>query len=243
MHSTSFWLRHFKANAGQHRINWDLPPAITRDETRAILLSMQAWQLGETSDGQNLAAATVSYARKINDPLLVETIGVFIKEEQKHGENLGRYLDAIGQPRLKVNWGDTLFRKVRHFNTSMEIWTLAALTVESIAQVYYQALKDATGCPLLKAICTDILIDEAYHITFQTERMASMYDQHNRYGKRWRRWFYGLFFYSTAVLVWLAHRSVLVAGGNSFALYRRKIPLKYAKTIKRAVVLPPFYFA
>lgn len=54
----------------------------------------------------------------------------------------------------------------------MELWTLIVLIVESTAQIFYQALKDATNCPLLKQVCTDILIDEAHHITFQTERLA-----------------------------------------------------------------------
>jgi hypothetical protein len=54
----------------------------------------------------------------------------------------------------------------------MELWTVAVIIVESTAQIFYQALKDATKCTLLKQICTDILIDEAYHITFQTERLG-----------------------------------------------------------------------
>jgi hypothetical protein len=47
-------------------------------------------------------------------------------EEQKHGANLGRYLDGIGKKRIQKDWGDTLFRKVRHLNTSMESWTLVS---------------------------------------------------------------------------------------------------------------------
>ncbi len=101
---------------------------------------------------------------------------LFIKEEQKHGENLGRYLDMIGQPRIKHNWGDTLFRRARHFNTSMESWTLAVLTVENAAQVFYQSLKEATSCILLKQICREILTDEAYHIQFQRERMEQLFE-------------------------------------------------------------------
>jgi hypothetical protein len=35
----------------------------------------------------------------------------------------------------------------------METWTLAVIVVESAAQIFYQSLKDATGCRLLKQIC------------------------------------------------------------------------------------------
>lgn len=243
MHNSLFWLKHFKANATQKRINWDTAADITDSEIHTILASMQAWQLGETSEGTQLLAAATKYAAQANDHTYVEAIKMFIKEEQKHGEHLGLYLDAIEKPRIKANWGDTLFRKIRHLNTNMEMWTLAVIAVESIAQVYYQCLKEATGCCLLKAICTDILIDEACHITFQTERLAYIYNQKNTFNKFWCRYFYRYFFYVTSVLVWFAHRKVFVAGNNTFSSYLHKMRLKHAKTIKRATILPAYHFA
>ncbi len=197
MKASNTWIEHFRANAREIRVNWEQAPQITLQETSSILHSLQAWQLGETSDGAHLIKAASRYAKKISDPDYVEAVRLFIKEEQKHGNNLGRYLDAIGQPRIQQNWGDTLFRKIRYFNTSMEIWTLAVITVESAAQVFYQSLKDATGCFLLKQICTYILIDEAYHIDFQTERMQVLFENGHPAGKLLRRYFYSLFFFST----------------------------------------------
>ena len=143
------------------------------------------------------------------------------------------YLDRIGQSRVTKNWGDSLFRRVRYFNTNMEIWTLAVIVVESTAQIFYQSLKDATNCELLKQICTDILIDEAYHITFQTERLAIIYEGKNNFSKAWRRIVYKYFFNATATLVWVAHRKLFEAGGNSFDSYSRKMEHKYLRTLKR----------
>jgi hypothetical protein len=232
MHTSKYWIEHFKENALQKRVNWHLKPTISSDETDRILSSLQAWQLGETSEGRHLIAASGRYANKIADADYVEAVKLFIKEEQKHGNNLGCYLDLINKPRIKQNWGDTLFRKVRYFNTNMEIWTLAVTVVESTAQIFYQALKDATGCELLKEICTDILIDEAYHISFQTERLAIIYNTKPPFSKSWRRIAYKYFFYATAGLVWFAHKKLFKAGGNSFGSYTRKMGFKYAKTIK-----------
>src|ERR1700730_12785296 len=124
MKTSNYWIEHFKANTLQKRISWNKSPSITQDEIAVILPSLQAWQLGETSEGKRLIAASIKYARKISDPLYIDAVKLFIKEAQKHGNNLGRYLDKIGKPRIKKNWGDTLFRKVRYFNTSMEIWML-----------------------------------------------------------------------------------------------------------------------
>ena len=187
MKNSNYWIGYFKANALEKRINWDLKPNITPAEMCSILPSLQAWQLGETSEGKHLIAASSKYAHAIGDLPYIEAVKLFIKEEQKHGNNLGIYLDRIGQPRVTKNWGDSLFRKVRYFNTNMEIWTLAVVVVESTAQIFYQSLRDATNCELLKQICNDILIDEAYHITFQTERLAIIHEGKNNFSKAWRR--------------------------------------------------------
>ena len=233
MQTSKNWIAHFKNNAELLRVNWNLSPTITPQEVELILPSLQAWQLGETSDGKNLLAASTKYADHIGDPDYVEAVQLFIKEEQKHGGNLGRYLDTINQPRIQKDWGDSLFRKVRYFNTSMEIWTLAVIVVESTAQIFYQALKDATHCQLLKQICTDILIDEAYHITFQTERLAIIFNGKSPASKSWRKYAYKLFFYLTATTVWLAHKKLFKAGGNTFKVFTKKMRQKYYKTIDK----------
>ncbi|RYE11736.1 MAG: ferritin-like domain-containing protein [Sphingobacteriales bacterium] len=232
MYTSSYWIRHFKINAAQQRVDWSIAPDVTRDEINTFLHSLQAWQLGETSEGVHLIKAATKYARKIGDPDYVEAVSLFIKEEQKHGNNLGAYLDSIQQPRVQHNWGDSLFRKIRYFNSSMEIWTLAVITVESTAQIFYQSLKNATNCRLLKDICTDILIDEAHHITFQTERLEIILEDKAPFSKAWRAPVYKVFFYVTTCLVWYAHKKLFRAGGITFFTYLKKMRHKYNKTLK-----------
>ena len=233
LHSSAYWYHHFKNNIKIQRVNWLQVPQITTKEQSTVLRSLQAWQLGETSEGNNLLRASQIYANKINDPHYVDAVKLFIKEEQKHGNNLGTYLDMIGQPRIKKDWGDSLFRKVRYFNTSMELWTMSVIVVESTAQIFYQSLKDATHCPLLKEICTDILIDEATHITFQHERLQILFDRKSVFMKYLTYFFYTIFFHATILAVWLAHRAVFKAGGNTLSSYRKKMKLKFKKTIGR----------
>jgi hypothetical protein len=233
MYTSQYWINHFRANALEKRVNWELNPTITPEEIKIILHDLQAWQLGETSEGKHLIAAATKYADKIGDTHYTYAVNLFIKEEQKHGNNLGLYLDAINQPRIRKSWGDTLFRRIRYFNTNMEIWTLAVIIVESTAQIFYQALKDATQCALLKEICTDILIDEAYHITFQTERLAIIFEGKSEPSKAWRKTAYKYFFCATSCLVWFAHKKVFKAGGNTFASYSKKMEHKYIKTLKK----------
>ena len=149
----------------------------------------------------------------------MDAMRLFIKEEQKHGNNLGRYLDIINEPRIKKNWGDTLFRKVRHLNTSMQWWTIAVLTVESAAQIFYQCLNDASNCKLLQQICCDILIDEAPHIQFQQQRLQAIIHLKSNSNKWFSLILYKIFFYCTSFVVWLAHKKLFKAGDVNFKKY------------------------
>jgi len=233
MHNSIYWVNYFTLNLKNNRIDWNIKPVLTENERDAILHSLQAWQLGETSEGVNLVNAANKHAQKLNDPNYTAAIKLFIKEEQKHGNNLGRYIDLIGEERIKKDWGDSLFRKARGLNTHMEFWTIAVITVESTAQLFYQCLKDATGCKLLKQICKDILIDEAAHITFQTERLSLLYNDKSALMRFFTYHFYTAFYYSTIMVVWFAHRKLFKAGHLDFNSYWRKMKLKFQKTIKK----------
>jgi hypothetical protein len=233
MQTSQSWLEHFKSNIKIQRIDWQLKPSLTSPERKNILSALQAWQLGETSDGSHLLKASKKYAGKIGDMYYLNAVELFIKEEQKHGKNLGSYLDMIGEKRIKKNWADTLFRRVRYFNTSMELWTLAVITVESTAQVFYQSLKDATKCKLLKQICTDILIDEAFHIDFQFERFYMIYQAKNKASRFLCYYLYKFFYFFVITLVWFAYRKCFIAGNNDLNKYLKKMTLKYKKTIGR----------
>jgi len=233
MNTSYKWVLYFTQNLKQQRINWKTQPCITTKEKTAIVRSLQAWQLGETSDGNQLLCAATKHAIAVGDHSFVDAVALFIKEEQKHGRNLGKYLEAIGEQTIQHNWGDSLFRIVRHINTSMEWFTLAVITVENAAQVYYQCLKDATHCPLLKQICTDILIDEAYHIDFQVERMNIVYKDKGSITKWLCKQFYRLFYFATILTIWITHKKVFKAGGNGFRQYIRKMTQKYKRTLGR----------
>jgi hypothetical protein len=233
MRTSQYWYEHFSSNILIRRVNWRLTPSLTEKERINILSSLQAWQLGETSDGSHLIKASKKYATEIRDDIYPKAVELFIKEEQKHGNNLGKYLDMIGEKRIKKNWADSLFRKIRYFNSSMELWTLAVITVESTAQLFYQSLKDATSCKLLKQICTDILIDEAFHIDFQFERFYLIYHCKNKASKFLCYYLYRWFFFSTIILVWIAYRRCFKAGHNDFRKYWKKMNVKFKKTIGR----------
>ena len=232
MNTTTFWINHFRQNLTRERINWHLTPSLSKSEEREVLPSLKAWQLGETSDGRHLLKAAKIYSDKINDPNYLTAVRLFIQEEQKHGSNLGKYIDLLGHPRKHKDWGDSLFRFVRYFNTSMELWTISVIIVESAAQIFYKAMHDATQCKLLKEICTDILLDEAHHIKFQNERLYVIFNNKNVYNRAFTVGLYGILFFLTIHAVWLGHRRVFLAGNISRSGFIRKMSYKFFSTLK-----------
>ena len=232
IHSSSYWKNHFENNLTKQRVNWSVQPALTKIEKENILYSLKAWQLGETSDGSHLVAASVKYARTIHDIVYPESVQLFIREEQKHGSNLGKYIDLIGEQRVKKDWGDTLFRKIRYLNSSMELWTIAVIIVESAAQVFYKALHDATDCQLLKSICNDILIDEAHHIKFQNERLFIIFQKKNFYVKAISLLLYSILFFATIHAIWFGHGKTLKAGNINKKNFMRLMYFKFFKSMQ-----------
>jgi len=214
------WLEYFQRNAADEpAVPWELGACITQAELAAIGHSLQAWQLGETSDGRHLRAVARRHAEAIGDPDFPATVDLFIGEEQRHGEMLGRFLDLAGVVRVTSNWGDSLFRLSRYFLTNIETWTTPVLFVESLAMVYYNAIRRATDSPVLRAICSRILADEIPHLHFQCERLAFVMQKRPRWLFQLTMLAHQLGFLLVMLLVWLGHRRALEAGAYGWKRY------------------------
>jgi hypothetical protein len=180
---------------------------------------LRAWQLGESSDGSHLRAIARRHAEAIGDPDFVEMMECFIAEEQRHGATLGQFLDACNVPRAKENWGDSAFRFFRHCLGNMETFTTPVIMAELNALVYYNAIRKATNCPVLRRICEQLLADEIPHIRLQCERLAILH----RHRPSWLRaltiFAQRVFFTGVTLAIWVGHRRALRAGGYGFGRF------------------------
>jgi hypothetical protein len=220
--SSSEWIAYFKANAAHLRpIPWELGASVTPDELSAIAASLRGWQLGETSDGSHLLTAARHHATTIGDPAFVDAIRLFIAEEQRHGAELGRFLDLANVERATSDWGDTLFRIARAFLLRMEPWVTVVVMVESHALVYYNALRRATRSPVLRRICEQILADEVPHIRFQCERLAILHRNRPRPLRALTTCVHRVMFTLITLAVWVGHRRAYRAGGYPFGRFWR----------------------
>ncbi len=216
------WHEHYFKNATAGLdVPWASGANVTSSERRAVGKSLSAWQLGETSDGRHLLAAAGRYAEQQDDPFFLEAVRLFIKEEQRHGADLGRFLDLAGIKRVSRNWGDALFRAFRYAIPSMEIWVTAVIMVETLALIYYRAVRDATGSRVLRRICDQILRDEVHHIRFQYGRLAILHRRRSSWLLGVTLWLQRVFFGAIALAVWAGHHRALAAGGFDFGNYWR----------------------
>jgi hypothetical protein len=216
------WVAYFRANLARCRpIPWARGAEVTVAELDAVARSLQAWQLGETSDGRHLRAAAARYAVRAGEPDYPAAVELFIREEQRHGELLGRFLDLAGVGRRQADWGDGLFRAARYCLPNMEAWTTPVVMVETLATIYYNAIRGATGSRVLRAVCAQLLADEMPHLRFQCERLAALLRHRSRLGYRLTLLAQRLGYLVVVVLVWLGHRRALRAGGYGWRRYWR----------------------
>ncbi len=226
------WLDYFQGNArARMDICWKRGTGITDEERDAIAASVQEFQLGESSDGRCSLAIARRYAEQSGDHDYPEALAVFFREEGMHADMLGRFLDLAGLPRLSRSWRDSAFRKLRRcFN--LEVLLVFLLVAELIAKVYYRALRSATGSPVLRRICSQILRDEKPHVQFHLERLAHI----RRFRPRWLNLIAiethrGLFL-SVCLVVWLKHGGAMRRGGFGFGRYFRQCRREFSEAAR-----------
>ncbi len=93
------WCAYYAANAVAANVPWSSTVRLSDDERRAIAASVQQFQLGESSEGRHLYAAARAHAARIGDHGYVSAIEAFIREEQRHARDLGRFLATEGSLR------------------------------------------------------------------------------------------------------------------------------------------------
>ncbi len=212
---TDDWVARFERNRDQQPdIPWEAAK-LTAPERRAALGSLREFQLGESSEGRNLKRAARAYARRVRDPEYAAAIDLFIAEEQAHAAWLGRYLDEVGAPRLNRSWRDRIFRRLRR-RGGIETAICVLLTAEMIANVYYEALREATDCPALRAVCERILLDERAHVRFHCERLFLMRCMRPAWRNRVSAFAQRALLLGALPAVWSGHRLVFDRAGLSF---------------------------
>jgi hypothetical protein len=214
----SDWVRYFRANRAEPSLPWDDAYRLSGAERAVVIQSIQQFQLGENAQGRRLLERA-----RATDAEYLQALQLFILEEQRHSQLLGRFLAMQGAQCLRRHWVHAAFRRLRGW-AGLELRMRVLATAEVLAIPYYTALREATGSPLLRSICCRILTEEAEHLRFQAftfrrfgSRRASPFSALTRALHRY-------FLMATTLLVWMEHRLVFLAGGYSLReLWRQSL--------------------
>lgn len=226
------WLAYFLQNRDKLLdVPWERSAEVTEEEVKTIRRSIQGFQLGESSEGRHLMQCAREYAEEHCDPDYREGVELFIKEEQRHARDLGRFMESAGIPRIKKTWPDTVFRRLRHA-ADLEVSISVLVTAEIIAKVYYPALRTATSSMMLRTICDQIVHDETPHVEFQAERLAILRMSCGPISLAIRHCLQRFLFWGTCLVVWYKHGRAMRAGGLTFVLYVRRCLEEFSEALR-----------
>jgi hypothetical protein len=226
------WLAYFRQNRDELLdVPWERGAEVTEEEVKTIRRSIQGFQLGESSEGRHLMQCARKYAEEHCDPDYREAVELFIKEEQRHACDLGRFMELAGIPRIKKTWPDTVFRRLRHA-ADLEISISVLVTAEIIAKVYYPALRTATSSMMLRTICDQIVHDETPHVEFQAEQLAILRRNCGPISLAVRHFLQRFLYWGTCLVVWFQHGQAMRAGGLTFGLYVRRCLSEFSEALR-----------
>jgi len=106
----SDWVRYFSANGAEPTLPWNDGYRLSGAERAVVIESIQQFQLGENAQGRRL----LQRAESLNNEF-VQALRLFINEEKRHSQFLGRFLEMQGERCLRRHWVHAAFRRVRGF--------------------------------------------------------------------------------------------------------------------------------
>jgi len=222
------WRRHFLQNREViHTLPWTEPEHLTPAERRLVGRSIQQFQLGEFARGRGFMRRASAHPILSSDPEWLPALRLFIAEEQEHSNMLGRYLDRERIPRLEAHWLDGIFRRLRKL-AGLELCAAVLVTAETLAIPFYQALRDATHSPLLRAICVRILCDEAAHLKFQALTLGLIRRPLGKRARAIRSFAHAVLFHGTALMLWQQHFRVFRAAHWNFRRFWNEARREFA---------------
>ena len=220
--SSSWWLDHFRVNLeATPAIGWESAGMLTAEERAAVAGSLRQFQIGEGAQGRGLMRRASRHPMRQGDEALPDALGAFIREEQRHSEMLGRFLDREGIARAERHWVDDSFRFLRKL-AGFELCMRVLAAAEIIAIPYYTALREATGSAVLQGICDRVLRDEEAHLRFQASVLGRAAGGSPLPAILARLTFDQFFLEVTILVVWKEHRRVLKRGGYTWVRFRRE---------------------
>jgi hypothetical protein len=223
------WIRHFRRNrVNRPEPEWTAPITLPPDVIRPLVRSLEQFQLGDGGGPASLIAWNAETFRSSSDGMRT-LVDSWFAEEREHSRLLGAVVDRFGGKRIESHWSFTAFCLSRRwFGVRFELTVL--LLTEIVSTAYYRLLRRHGEDPAIRAMCRLILRDEAGHVAFHRDHLASRGASGRRYGLLWGLRF-RLLGLGAASMLWVNHAKALRALGATRADYYREVWLELSRFI------------
>jgi hypothetical protein len=218
----SKWIAHFERNrCNRAEPDWSAPVSVSPKVLAALLPSLEQFQLG---DGGGPACLIAFNAERFRGRT-TETrtlVDLWFAEEREHARLLGCAVDRLGGHRIASHWSFTAFCLCRRaLGVRFELQIL--LLTELVSTAYYRVLRRHSPDAPLAEMCALILRDEAGHVAFHRDRLASKGRSPLGLGGAWWQAQFWVCGHTAATVLWTSHGACLNAIGGSRAEYFQEV--------------------
>jgi hypothetical protein len=166
------WIEHFHANRlNRPEPDWSTPFALTEAVRKAMAKSLAEYQLGDGGGECRLIARDAQRVRGVCADA-AELIDLWFAEEREHSRLLGCAVKRLRGEFVQSTFAFRLFNQCRRA-LGVQFELLVLLIVEIVSTGYYRVLRRHCCDEPIRAMCWLILRDEAAHIAFHRDRLAT----------------------------------------------------------------------
>lgn len=216
----AYWTRKFLANRENRREpDWLAPITLPPDKIPPLLQSLREFHLGDGGgDCKLIAHDAARFRTRAGD--MDRLVDLWFGEEAEHSRLLGKAVARFGGTPLRSHWSHRVFCLCRR-RLGVRFELLVLLLTEIVSTAYYRLLRRHIPDPAVRGLSELILRDEAGHIAFHRDRIASSH----RLRGSWPGCFQFIGFYllgfAAATMLWINHRRCLTTfGATDFDFYR-----------------------
>src|SRR5882724_5046565 len=225
------WSAHFERNRlYRSEPDWSAPVSVPQPALAPLVRSLEQFRLGDGGGPASLIAHDAERFRG-QTPELRAIVDFWFAEEAEHSRLLGCAVDRFGGRHITSHWSFTAFCLCRRaLGVRFELQVLLLTEITSTA--YYRLLQRHSPIPAMAAMCGLILRDEAGHIAFHRDRLASKgRSPTGLLGALWAAQFrvYG---YAAATMLWVNHRQCLTRLGATTAEFYEEVNLELGRFLR-----------
>ncbi len=208
------WIEHFNHNRqNRPEPDWSAPCNIPPTVLKPVLKSIEQFRLGDGGGPASLIAFNRESFRGRTEEMR-QIVDLWFAEEAEHARLLGCAVRRFGGRIITSHWSFTAFclcRRALGVRFELQVLTLTEL----VSTAYYRMLRQHSPDGPLAAMCELILRDEAGHVAFQRDRLASAScPKPGLRGWLWRLQFY-LCGFGAGTMLWVNHAPCLKAIGGT----------------------------